>query len=271
MTRRIVCGPDQGRRRWSRRIRQTPKVGQNRSNCGIQPPDIGLFLSPGRHSSSCALYCCHSFVVPPKEQPIETRMFSMAGGLCPRTLRAACLVLVCALALVPRPASAQSEGAAVRPRANATTKPFTFSTGADSLGYPSDSEPHENNGRLNVGPSDGLVPTGRGGFRTVYGAIVALVDDPEAGKPDRTIESSTKAIVDSILKRNVHQSISVPVKADRPFAGAPAASAVLIGTSPVTDHGERAEIVCRTYGTAQVLYVILVSPVDAHATLERPL
>lgn len=163
------------------------------------------------------------------------------------------------------------DGAALRPHASPTTAPFSHSSGAYSLAYPSDWQAHENGGRLNVGAPDGLVPTGRGGFRTVYGAIVAIVDDPEAGKPGRTIETSTRAIVDGILKRNEHQSIAVPVKLDRPFAGGPAASAVLIGTSPVTGRGERAEVVCRAYGATQILYVILVSPTESYADLERPL
>ena len=163
------------------------------------------------------------------------------------------------------------DGATLHPHASATTAAFSHSTGAYSLAYPSDWQAHENGGRLNVGAADGLVPTGRGGFRTIYGAIVAIVDDPEAGKAGRTIESSTRAVVDGILKRNEHQSISVPVKADCPFAGAPAANAVLLGTSPVTGRGERAEVVCRAYGTNQILYVILVSPTESYADLQRPL
>ena len=45
-----------------------------------------------------------------------------------------------------------------------------------------------------------------------------------------------------------------------------AANAVLTGTSPVTGRGERAEIVCRAFGTGQILYAILVSPAEAYAT-----
>ena len=120
------------------------------------------------------------------------------------------------------------------------------------------------------GAADGLVPSGRG-FRTIYGAIVAIVDDAEAGKPAHTVETSARAVVDSILRRNAHQALSVPVRADRPLAGAPAASAVLNGISPVTSRGERAEVVCRAYGSSQILYVILVSPTDAYPDLEQPL
>jgi hypothetical protein len=138
------------------------------------------------------------------------------------------------------------------------------------LAHPADWKAHEGTDRVTVGADDGLVPTERG-FRTVYGAIVAIVEDPEAARPDRQVESSARAVVDGILKRNPHQSIAEPVKSDRPFAGAKAANAVLLGTSPVTGRAERAEVVCRLLDAGKILYVILVSPADAYDGLERPL
>jgi len=158
----------------------------------------------------------------------------------------------------------------IRPHAAATTTSFSQSGGAFTLEYPSDWDAHETAGRVTIGASDGLVPTGRG-FRTVYGAIVAIVDDPDAGRSDRTIERSATAIVDAILKRNPHQTLSVAVHGDRPLGGQPAAAAVLTGISPVTSRAERAEVVCRAYGPSQILYVILVSPGEAYADLAEPL
>ena len=169
-----------------------------------------------------------------------------------------------------RLAAWQDNPVVVRPHAATATKRFSSPTSAYSFDYPADWDAHEAGERVNVGAADGLVPTGRG-FRTIYGAILAIVDDPDAGKPDRTVESSAKAVIDGILKRNAHQSLSVPVRADRPLAGAPAANAVMQGTSPVTGRGERAEVVCRAFGTAQVFYVILVSPIEAYSELEQPL
>jgi hypothetical protein len=147
---------------------------------------------------------------------------------------------------------------------------FVHPSGAYWLEHPADWTVHEGTGRITIGADDGLVAVERG-FRTVYGAIVAIADDSTASNPARTVETSARAMVDAILKRNAHQSLSVPVRVDRPFAGAPAASAVLIGTSPVTGRGERAEIVVRAVGGWQVLYAILVSPTDSYPLLEAPL
>src|SRR5205085_1495263 len=102
--------------------------------------------------------------------------------------------------------------------------------GAYAFAHPTDWKVHEGAGRVTIGADDGLVATERG-FRTVYGVIIAIVDDPLAATPQHDIEASARAVVDSILKRNPHQSVSVPVRVDRPLAGGPAANAVLMGTS----------------------------------------
>lgn len=171
------------------------------------------------------------------------------------------------LAFAPPPASGQA--LVVQPHAAGSVVKFVHPSGAYWLEHPADWTVHEGTGRITIGTDDGLVAVERG-FRTVYGAIVAIADDSAPSTPARTIETSAGAMVDAILKRNPHQSLSVPVR-DRPFAGAPAASAVLIGRSPVTGRGERAEIVVRAFGGSQVLYAILVSPTDAYPLLEVPL
>lgn len=173
--------------------------------------------------------------------------------------------------LLPRvPQSAGAQALLVTPHAASDFVRFLHPAGTYALERPADWRAHEGTGRVTIGADDGLVPVERG-FRMVYGAIVAIADDPEASNPVRNIETSARGIVDAILKRNAHQSLSVSVHADRPFAGAPAASAVLIGTSPVTGRGERAEIVVRAFGKSQILYAILVSPTDSYAELDTPL
>lgn len=180
-----------------------------------------------------------------------------------------CVALVGPLAGLRRAAVAQSEPGR-HPHASADVLPFVAARGAYAFSHPADWKVHETAGRVTIGADDGLVPTERG-FRTVYGVIIAVVDDPEAARSPHDIEASTRAIVDGILERNGHQSISVPVRVDRPVGGAPAASAVLMGTSPVTNRGERAEVVCRRFGGNQILYAILVCPADAYTELQRPL
>lgn len=160
-------------------------------------------------------------------------------------------------------------GRAVHPHASSEVASFVHSTGAYALQHPTDWTPHESGLRLNLGPEDGLV-AGERGYRTIYGVIVVVADDPAAGKDGRSIDVSTRSIVDAVLQRNPHQALSVPVHLDGTLGGAPSASAVLIGTSPVTGRGERAEIVARHYGS-QVLYLILVSPVEQYESLEAPL
>ena len=174
------------------------------------------------------------------------------------------------LLLSYQPLSVFAQTLVIKPHAAADFVLFSHPAGAYTLDHPSDWKAHEGTGRFTIGADNGLVPAERG-FRTVYGAIVAIVDDPDAVNPARTIESSTRAVVDAILKRNAHQSLSVPVHADRPFGGAPSASAVLLGKSPVTGRGERAEVVVRGLGSSQILYVIFVSPTEAYAELEAPL
>jgi hypothetical protein len=176
------------------------------------------------------------------------------------------------LASLAPPAESQEghETRHVRPHASKQFKAFTHSTGAYALEHPDDWQAHERGERTNVGAENGLVPAERG-FRTVYGAIVQIAADPLAGRPDRTTDGSTRAIVEQVLKRNPHQAVKEPVTADRPLAGAPAFRAVLNGISPVTGKGERAEIVVRQHGETQVFYLVLVSPIDAHAFLDAPL
>ena len=176
------------------------------------------------------------------------------------------------LALLWSPAFGQEthERRTVTPHASPQFTPFVHSTGSYALDHPSDWQPHERGERTNIGPEDGLVPGARG-FRTIYGVIVQVAPDPLAGRPERTIEASTRLIVEQVLKRNAHQSLKEPVAADRPLAGAPAFRALIMGTSPVTGRGERAEIVVRQHGADQVLYLVLVSPADDYQLLQAPL
>jgi len=136
---------------------------------------------------------------------------------------------------------------------------WSHPTSGYSIEHPIDWQPHAQAARTNIGSDNGLVAAGRG-FRTIYGVIIAVVDDPLATSPDRTLEASSRAVVDGILKRNGHLSLTSPLAADAPLAGAPAFRAVAGGTSPVTGHAERAEVICRTYDGSQLLYVIFACP-----------
>jgi hypothetical protein len=157
----------------------------------------------------------------------------------------------------------------VRPHAAAEFVPFKAADGAFDLQHPADWRAHPTGGRVNFGADDGLVPTGRG-FRTIYGVIVDVVDDPLAAQGNPTLEASAQAIVDRVLTRNPHQKLHESLVADALLGGAPAYRAVLMGISPVTGRGERAEIVVRRYG-AQLFSLILVSPAEDYALLEAPL
>lgn len=154
----------------------------------------------------------------------------------------------------------------VRPHAAAEVVPFVHSTGGYRLEHPADWTAHEGESRTNIGADDGLVAGARG-YRTIYGVIAQVADDPLAGKAERSVEASTRAIVEQVLTRNRHQALAEPVSSDRPVGGAPAFRAVLMGTSPVTGRGERAEIVVRQYGAGQVFYLVLVSPADDYPLL----
>jgi hypothetical protein len=186
-------------------------------------------------------------------------------------------VVVCqAAAISAIGASALSQGptsrppSVVRPHASTDVVQFKQVAGAYTLEHPVDWQAHETSGRVTIGPDDGLVASERG-FRTIYGVIATIVDDPQPVSLARSIDSSARLIVDAVLKRNPHQVLKTPVHADGLLGGKEAASAVLVGTSPVTGKGERAEIVCRLYGPSQVFYVILVSPADDYGSLAAPL
>src|SRR5436190_139210 len=125
--------------------------------------------------------------------------------------------LIAPLVWAPRATFEQSE-AGRHPHASTDVAQFVAAGGAYAFAHPTDWKVHEAPGRVTVGADDGLVPTERG-FRTVYGVIIAIVDDPEAATPQHDIAASARAVVDSILKRNPHQSISAAVRTDRPFAG----------------------------------------------------
>lgn len=135
-----------------------------------------------------------------------------------------------------------------------------------AIEHPSDWQAHAQATRTNIGSVDGLV-RGQRGFRTVYGAILATIDDPVAGQATRTLAESSRGIVDSILKRNAHLQIQTALAEDQPLAGTPAYRAVLGGTSPVTGHAERAEVIVRAYDAARVFYVIFACPEDQCAKL----
>lgn len=187
--------------------------------------------------------------------------------------RPAAVVRVALLvAVVAAPAVSQESHPTrdIRPHASTEFKRFVHSTGAFALEHPADWQAHERGERTNIGAENGLVPTERG-FRTVYGAIVQIADDPLAGRPERSAEASARQIVEQVLKRNPHQALKEPLAADRPLAGAPAFHAVINGASPVTGRGERAEIIVRQHGEAKVFYLVLVSPVDDHPFLAAPL
>jgi hypothetical protein len=189
-----------------------------------------------------------------------------------RTLRGLGHAAALCLALVTSPAAGQEthERRTVTPHASQQFTTFTHSTGTYALQHPSDWQAHERGERTNIGPDDGLVAAARG-FRTIYGVIAQVAPDPLAGSPERSIEASTRLILEQVLTRNPHQALKEPVSPDGPLAGAPAFRAVIMGTSPVTGRGERAEIVVRQHGASEVFYLVLVSPADDYKLLEAPL
>jgi len=132
-------------------------------------------------------------------------------------------------------------------------------TAGYSIEHPVDWKPHPQAARTNIGSDDGLV-AGERGFRTVYGVIIAVVDDPVAASSNRSLEASSRAIFETILKRNAHLSTKSPLVADTPLGGSPAFRGVAGGTSPVTGHAEQAEVICRRYDTSRLLYVIFACP-----------
>lgn len=158
----------------------------------------------------------------------------------------------------------------VRPHASGEFTTFAHSSGTYGVEHPSDWQAHERGERTNIGADDGLV-AGERGFRTIYGVIIQIAADPLAGQADRSLEKSARLIVEQVLQRNPHQALKEPLTADRSLAGAPAYHALINGTSPVTGLGERAEIIVRQHGDAEVLYLVLVSPLDHLASLEAPL
>jgi hypothetical protein len=174
------------------------------------------------------------------------------------------------MSLAPALIAQEHERRDLRPHASAEFVEFISADRSFAFEHPADWRAYERGARVNVGASDGLVATGRG-FRTIYGAIVDVLDDPLAGRSDRTLEASTRAIVERVLARNPHQAIHEPVGADAPLGGRPAYRAVLMGTSPVTGRGERAEIICREFGVGKIFQIILVAPAEAFSTLTTPL
>ncbi len=150
----------------------------------------------------------------------------------------------------------------VRPHASDQVIRFVHSSGAYELEHPQDWKPYERGARTNIGAENGLEHTARG-IRTSYGAIVVIADAPAD-----TLEASTRAIVDNVLRSNSHQRLNQPVRSGATLGGATAWTATLLGTSPVTGRGEHVEIVCRQFGTGQLLYLLLVSPADDLPMLE---
>jgi hypothetical protein len=150
----------------------------------------------------------------------------------------------------------------VKIRASKEVVRWDHPTSLYSIEHPVDWTPHPRGARTNISSDEGLVP-GERGFRTVYGVILAVVDDPLAASPDRSLEASSRVVVESILKRNGHLSITSRLAADAPLAGAPAFRAVAGGKSPVTGHAEQAEVICRAYDRGHLLYVIFACP-QAH-------
>ena len=165
-----------------------------------------------------------------------------------------------AVACVMMPASAQQQASQVRIHAAAEFVRWAHSAGAYSLEHPVDWEAHEQGLRTNIGSTSGLVPTGRGGYRTIYGVILAVVDDPLAGTPGRTLAASSQAVFETIVKRNAHLSVKSPLAQTQPLAGASAYRAVAGGISPVTGHAERAEVICRELDAGRLFYMILACP-----------
>lgn len=185
-------------------------------------------------------------------------------------LRAGIAAALVVVAAPPAASQEPHEKGVVRPHASERLTHFTHSSGGYALDHPSDWRAHERGERTNIGADDGLVAGARG-FRTIYGVIVQIAPDPLAGRSDRTLDASARLIVEQILERNPHQALQEPVAADRPLGGEPAFRALIMGTSPVTGKGERAEIVVRRRGADQVFYLILVSPAEDYPTLAAPL
>ena len=150
----------------------------------------------------------------------------------------------------------------VWPHASDEVARFVHSSGAYELEHPRDWSPFERGLRTNIGAENGLEHTARG-IRTSYGAIVVIVDAPAD-----TLEASTRAIVDNVLRSNTHQRLNQPLRPGATLGGAEAWTGTLLGTSPVTGRGEHVEILCRQYGPGQLLYVLLVSPADDLPMLE---
>jgi hypothetical protein len=156
-------------------------------------------------------------------------------------------------------AGIQRDDGDVKIYASKTFVRWNHPTAGYSIEHPVDWKPHVQAARTNIGSDDGLV-AGERGFRTVYGVIIAVVDDPLAASSDRTLEASSRAIVETIVKRNTHLSIKSLLAADSHLGGSPAFRAVAAGTSPVTGHAERAEVICRRYDASRLLYVIFACP-----------
>lgn len=144
---------------------------------------------------------------------------------------------------------------------------WTHPDGTYAIELPADWQPHAHPTRTNLGSTDGLVKSERG-FRTVYGVIITIVDDPASGASMPSLAASGRALVDTVLKRNAHLSIQAALAEDRPLAGSPAYRAVLGGTSPVTGHAERAEVIVRAYDASRLLNVIFACPAAQCHALE---
>lgn len=161
------------------------------------------------------------------------------------------------------PASAQQDAMGVRIHAAVEVVRWAHSAGAYSLEHPVDWGAHEQGLRTNIGSKDGLVPSERGGYRTIYGVILAVVDDPLAGTLDRTLAAASQAVFEGIVKRNAHLRVTSPLAQTERLAGGQAYRAVAEGISPVTGHAERAEVICRELDGGHLLYMIQVCPVAA--------
>jgi hypothetical protein len=158
------------------------------------------------------------------------------------------------------PATAQQDAVGVRIHAAVEVVRWAHSAGAYSLEQPVDWGAHEQGLRTNIGSKDGLVPTERGGYRTIYGVILAVVDDPLSGTPDRTLAAASQTVFEGIVKRNAHLRVASPLAQTERLAGGQAYRAVAEGISPVTGHPERAEVICRELDDGHLLYMIQVCP-----------
>jgi hypothetical protein len=184
------------------------------------------------------------------------------------TLTQLCLA-ACVIGLAAdRVLSREEPQPTIKVYADSDFRRYTHSMATYSIEHPIDWEAHEQPMRTNIGSQSGLVPGERGGLRTVYGVIVAIVDDPANAPNNPSLEETTGAVVATILKRNPHQSLREPAAPDGLLAGSPAYRAVLFGTSPVTGRGERAEILCRRIDQKRLLYIIFVSPEENYQQLK---